>query len=96
MAGISPLKIFMIFGTVSAWATKALEDGKITLVEAAELVQELGPLLGVPVHIEANDFATFNPKPPEQQQDDSPPLEEAEERSPPESAHDRFAPSLHT
>jgi len=54
MPGISFLKLFSIFGVVSTWADKALEDGKITLTEAAELAEELGPLLGIPVHIEAD------------------------------------------
>ncbi len=54
MPGISILKLFTLFGIVSTWAEKALEDGKITLTEAAQLAERLGPLLGVPVHIEAD------------------------------------------
>lgn len=94
--GISPLKVFIIFGAVSAWAAKALEDGKITLVEAAELAKRLGPTLGVPVHIVPADFAAFTPEPAKESENGSPPLEEAEERSPPDTRHARFAPSLHT
>jgi hypothetical protein len=45
-------KIFMVFGLVSAWAAKALEDGKITLDEAADLGEQLGRALGIPTSIE--------------------------------------------
>ena len=51
MPGFSIFKIFTLFGIVSTWSEKALEDGKITLIEAAELAERLGPLLGVPVHV---------------------------------------------
>ena len=47
----SILKIFTLFGIVSTWSEKALQDGKITLTEAAELAESLGPLLGVPVDV---------------------------------------------
>lgn len=43
--------IFQVFGIVSAWAAKALEDGRITLVEAAELALKLGALLGIPTEV---------------------------------------------
>ncbi len=51
MPSITIFKLFAIFGIVSGWSEKALEDGKITLPEAAELAQDLGPLLGVPVDV---------------------------------------------
>ena len=43
--------IFQVFGIVSAWAAKALEDGKITITEAAELAAQLGKLLGIPTDV---------------------------------------------
>lgn len=52
MPGISILKLFTLFGIVSTWAEKALKDGKISLTEAAELAERLGPLLGVPVDVQ--------------------------------------------
>jgi len=48
---ISIFKIFMIFGIVSAWAEKALEDGKISIKEAADLAETLGAALGIPTTI---------------------------------------------
>lgn len=44
-------KIFMVFGIVSAWAARALQDGKITLMEAADLASQLGVALGVPTDL---------------------------------------------
>lgn len=52
MPSISFWTIFVLFGIVSRWAQKALEDGKITLTEAAELAEDLGPVLGIPVEIQ--------------------------------------------
>jgi len=40
-------QIFQIFGIVSSWATQALEDGKVTLAEAVDLVTQLCAILGV-------------------------------------------------
>jgi len=48
---ISIFKIFMVFGIVSTWAAKALEDGKISLVEAAGLASQLGTALGIPTEL---------------------------------------------
>lgn len=48
---ISLFKIFTVFYIVSAWAAKALEDGKITLLEAAELGGQLGAALGIPTEL---------------------------------------------
>ena len=39
--------IFSVFGIVSNWATKALEDGKVTLDEALDLVTQLCECIGV-------------------------------------------------
>ena len=49
---LSILKIFTIFGTVSTWAEKALKDGKVTLLEAADLGERLARVLGVPAELE--------------------------------------------
>lgn len=57
---LSILKIFTIFGIVSAWAEKALEDGKITLPEAADLGERLGGILGIPTALEI-PTAPLNP-----------------------------------
>ena len=45
-------KIFQIFGIVSTWATRALADGKVTLVEAVDLVTQLCAILGVVPELE--------------------------------------------
>jgi len=45
-------KIFMVFGIVSMWATKALQNGKITLLEGADLASQLGVALGIPTELE--------------------------------------------
>ena len=50
--------IFQVFGIVSAWSAKALEDGKITITEAAELGAQLGKLLGIPTDV---NIPTGNP-----------------------------------
>jgi hypothetical protein len=74
--GFSIFKAFSIFGIVSAWAAKALEDGKITVTEAAELAVKLAAVLGIPTSIvipnetspyEARTETTGNPStgPPE-------------------------------
>ena len=52
MPRISFWTIFVLFGIVSRWAEKALEDNVITLTEAAQLAEDLGPVLGVPVQLE--------------------------------------------
>jgi hypothetical protein len=49
---ISFFSIFRIFGVVSAWAEKALEDGKITVAEASDLAEGLGKILGIPTEIQ--------------------------------------------
>ncbi|MBA7610082.1 hypothetical protein ES703_17287 [subsurface metagenome] len=48
------IPIFMIFKfvmVVATWATKALEDGKITAEEGLELVAELAAIIGVPLEL---------------------------------------------
>jgi hypothetical protein len=49
---ISIFLIFVIFGVVSKWAEKALEDGKITITETVDLATDLAQILGVPLHID--------------------------------------------
>lgn len=63
MPGISILKLFTLFGIVSTWAEKALRDGKISLTEAAELAERLGPLLGVPVDVQIPGLPNPNLEP---------------------------------
>jgi len=48
---ISIFKIFIVFGIVSTWASRALQDGKISLVEAADLASQLGVALGIPTEL---------------------------------------------
>ena len=47
-------KVFTIFGIVSTWAAKALDDNVITLKEAAELATDLAPVLGVSVDLDVS------------------------------------------
>lgn len=49
---ISIWKVFTIFGIVSTWAAKALDDQKVTLQEAVDLVEPLARILDIPVSIE--------------------------------------------
>lgn len=46
------LTIITVLSAVSAWATKALADGKIDAAEAAELVTTICGALGVQAAIE--------------------------------------------
>lgn len=48
--------IFQFFGVISAWAAKALEDGKITAAEGLELVVSLAAILGVRPEFSISDF----------------------------------------
>ena len=50
--GISLFKIFALFGIISAWAETALSDGKVTLVEAVDLVSQLCGVLGITPELE--------------------------------------------
>lgn len=40
-----------IMGIVTDWSAKALDDGKITLVEATDLAQRLADALGIPTEL---------------------------------------------
>lgn len=40
-------KALRIMGIVTEWSTKALEDGKITLDEAADLAGRIADVLGI-------------------------------------------------
>lgn len=42
-------KIIKIISRVSAWLDKALEDGKITLEEAFDLIAQIGDVLELPL-----------------------------------------------
>lgn len=89
MHGITPFKIFMLFGIVSAWAEKALKDGNITLTEAAGLAEDLGPVLGIPVQIEVDlkrRVTALEAEPPEEE---AAAAETVEERPPPDTPPER-------
>lgn len=52
------IPIFMIFKFVTIigmWATKALEDGKITAAEGLELIAQLAEIIGVPLELDVPD-----------------------------------------
>lgn len=48
---VSFWKIFSVVGAVSAWASKAFQDGKIDAMEAAELAESICEVLGVDAEI---------------------------------------------
>lgn len=49
------LKTFQIMGLVSSWSATALEDNKVTMVEAMDLVHGICQILGVPVELDLTD-----------------------------------------
>ena len=52
------IPIFLIFKFVTIigmWATKALEDGKITAAEGLELIAQLADIIGVPLELAIPD-----------------------------------------
>lgn len=53
------LMIFTFFGIISAWAAKALEDGKITAAEGFELVTALANVLGVTLEFDVSDYISL-------------------------------------
>jgi len=48
------MKALQIMGTVSEWSVKALEDGKVTATEAADLAQRICKILDVPLELDIN------------------------------------------
>ena len=46
------LKVLRIFGIVSEWSAKALEDGKVTAMEAADLGIKIAGALDLPTEID--------------------------------------------
>ena len=54
------LMIFTFFGIISAWASKALEDGKISAQECYELVNALAEVLGVTLEFDVSEFLTLS------------------------------------
>jgi len=48
-------KILSIISLISSWMNKALEDGKITLAEALELISMLAGPLGLPLEFNVAD-----------------------------------------
>ena len=75
--------IFQVFGIVSTWSVKALEDGKITLVEAAQLADQLGALLGIPTDLNIPTAEAVEIPPATDTGEELPP--DANARSPPAS-----------
>jgi len=73
--------IFQFFGIISAWAVKALEDGKITAAEGLELVVSLASILGVRPEFNVSDYIT----PPSPEDDILIPLVPDESSEPPET-----------
>lgn len=49
---ISIWRIFTFFSIICSWASKAAEDGKVTLDEAVELVKQLCEVLGIRTEFE--------------------------------------------
>ena len=62
---IPVFKIFAIFGIVSAWAAKALDDNKVTLKEAVELAEPLAEVLGIQTHIDLEEPEAVDTTPEE-------------------------------
>lgn len=48
--------IFQFFGVISAWASRALEDGKVTAAEGLELVVALAGILGVQTEFDISEY----------------------------------------
>ncbi|GAG59617.1 unnamed protein product [marine sediment metagenome] len=48
--------IFQFFGVISSWASKALQDGKVTALEGFELLVALAMVLGIPLDFKVDDF----------------------------------------
>jgi len=63
-------KVLAIISIISSWMTKALEDGRITLREALELIGLLAPKLGLPLDFEIG--AVLGDTPPGKEADVSP------------------------
>jgi len=57
--------IFQFFGIISAWASKALEDGKVTAAEGLELVVALAGVLGVEPEFSVSDYILPPASPPD-------------------------------
>lgn len=53
--------IFQFFGVISSWASKALEDGKVTAAEGLELVVALAGILGVQPEFSVSDYISQPP-----------------------------------
>jgi len=53
-------KILSIVSLISSWMAKALEDGKITLREALELIGLLAGALGLPLDFSLADVKGMN------------------------------------
>lgn len=74
------MQIFIIFGIVSSWVEKALDDNVITLNEAADLATNLAPVLGITPNLDVSTLTQPTPEASETEEelagDDSLDLEE--------------------
>ena len=50
--GIPIFKIFTVFGVVSSWAEKALEDNELSIQETVDLAEKVAEILGVPLKVD--------------------------------------------
>lgn len=57
--------MLQIIGVMSAWADKALKDGRISIVEALDLIVAIARLLGVPVDDDITTLVAGRDEPPD-------------------------------
>ena len=82
MPGINFWMIFIVFGVVSRWVEKALADGKITIMEAADLGQQIGELLGIPTNVTIPTPQAVELQPPKSAAEEYAEAEAAEAEAP--------------
>lgn len=49
-------KVFSVVGVVSAWADKALEDGEVSVKEAAELIMEICHIFNITALVDLSKY----------------------------------------
>lgn len=54
-------KALTLLSVVAKWSQKALVDNKITITEALDLVQQIAPILGVPLSIDLPEPQAVKP-----------------------------------
>ncbi len=60
---LSILKTFKVFGVLSGWVEKALDDGKITVSETVDLAEDIASIIGIPLHIDISSDKLKNDDP---------------------------------